>query len=262
MLAPVSSRYLPVILWALPYSRHGSTWALPQLQNQPCFQRELFLWWGLETIWLLRVLTAVRASSLWYLVHGHSSVKLWFVSMINSRNMVVIQSTCISKQIQRTIGSAVIMWLSMAQTARVARYHSFIKLKFIRNVCLSCGTFAEQLICNPNFYYICVCTQTRLHLRLLSCLYIYWKWVHTSSPPQALLSFFPFPQLGLSSLTVRTLGFPYIHLLHKSLGGVSLPVPPLLRCSALSLSGHSAPLLTLCSLPFLSPSPWLLDWMI
>ena len=54
---------------------------------------------------------------------------------------------------ERTIGSVVIMCHSASHTP-VATGHSFIKLKFIRNVCPSCGILTEQVTCNPRFYSI------------------------------------------------------------------------------------------------------------
>ena len=53
---------------------------------------------------------------------------------------------------RRTIGSVVIMWCWAACTIPIARHSSFIKLKFIRNVCSSWGTLSEQVTCNPRFY--------------------------------------------------------------------------------------------------------------
>ena len=41
-----------------------------------------------------------------------------------------------------------------SRTTRIARHGSFIKLKFIRNVCLPRGTLAEQVTRNPRFYHI------------------------------------------------------------------------------------------------------------
>ena len=75
------------------------------------------------------------------------------MSIIHSKNMLVIQSTCISKEISRTIGSVVIMWHSTSRTTRITRHHSFSKFKFIRNVCSSCGTLTEQVTPNPRFYW-------------------------------------------------------------------------------------------------------------
>ena len=82
------------------------------------------------------------------------AVKPWFVSITGSGNMLGIQSTHISKQISRTIGSVVIMWHLTSLTTRVARHYSFIMLTFIRNVCSSCGTLTEQVTPNPRFYCI------------------------------------------------------------------------------------------------------------
>ena len=73
------------------------------------------------------------------------TAKPWFVSIISSGTLLVIQSTCISKQISRTIGSVVIMWHLASCTTHIARHCSFIKLKFIRNVCSSCGTLEERV---------------------------------------------------------------------------------------------------------------------
>ena len=41
---------------------------------------------------------------------------------------------------------------SVTYTTRIARHRLFIKLKFIRNVCLSCRTLTEQVTHNPKFY--------------------------------------------------------------------------------------------------------------
>ena len=38
---------------------------------------------------------------------------------------------------------------------QLVRHHLFIKLKFIRNVCSSCGKLAEQFTHSPKFYYTC-----------------------------------------------------------------------------------------------------------
>ena len=73
---------------------------------------------------------------------------------MHSGNMLLIQSTRISKRISRTIGSAVIMWRSASCTIHIARHRWCIKLKCIRNVCLSCGTLAEQVPRNPRFYVV------------------------------------------------------------------------------------------------------------
>ena len=84
------------------------------------------------------------------------AVKPWFVSIICSWNMLVIQSTCISKQISRTIDSVVIMRCLSSCATRVARHHSFIKSEFIKNVCLSCRILTEQITLNLRFYCICI----------------------------------------------------------------------------------------------------------
>ena len=54
----------------------------------------------------------------------------------------------------RIIGSVVIIRHLASHTTWIARHRSFIKLKFIRNVCSSCGTLTEQVTCNPRFYCI------------------------------------------------------------------------------------------------------------
>ena len=54
----------------------------------------------------------------------------------------------------RITGSVVITWYSTSRTTHIARLCSLIKLKFIRNVCSSFGTLAEQVTCNPRFYCI------------------------------------------------------------------------------------------------------------
>ena len=54
--------------------------------------------------------------------------------------------------VRRTFGSVVIVWCSASRMSHIARHCSFIKLKLTRNVCLSCGTVAEQVTCNPRFY--------------------------------------------------------------------------------------------------------------
>ena len=46
---------------------------------------------------------------------------------------------------RRVIGSVVITWRLASHTTCIKRHPSFIKLKFIRNVCLSCGTLAEKV---------------------------------------------------------------------------------------------------------------------
>ena len=58
------------------------------------------------------------------------------------------------KWVSRPVGSVVIMWHSALCTTRIARHRSLIKLKFIRSVCLSCRTLAEQVTHNPRFYCI------------------------------------------------------------------------------------------------------------
>ena len=80
-----------------------------------------------------------------------STEKPWFASIICSGNMFVIQSTCTSKRISRTIGSVVIMWHSASRTTCIARHRSFIKLKFIRNVCLSLDAWVAQSMKHPTF---------------------------------------------------------------------------------------------------------------
>ena len=45
-----------------------------------------------------------------------------------------------------------IMWHLSSPTTCIARHCSFIKLKLIRNVCLSCGTLAEQVNPHQRFY--------------------------------------------------------------------------------------------------------------
>ena len=80
------------------------------------------------------------------------TVKPWFVSITHSGNIFVIQSTRISKRISGTIGSVVIMPCLASHTTSIARHWSFIKLKFIRKVCSSCRTLAEQVTRNPRFY--------------------------------------------------------------------------------------------------------------
>ena len=89
-------------------------------------------------------------------------IKPWFAIIIHSENMLVIQSNCISKRILGTIGSVVIMWQLASGTTPIERHCLFIKSKFIRNVCLSCGILVEQAACNPRFY------GTLLH-----CLYMF-----------------------------------------------------------------------------------------
>ena len=78
-------------------------------------------------------------------------VKPWFAGLIHSGTMLVIESTCISKWISRTIGS-VVMWHSASRTTHIARQCSFIKLKFIRKVCSPWGTLTDQVTCNPRFH--------------------------------------------------------------------------------------------------------------
>ena len=80
-----------------------------------------------------------------------STIKPWFASIIHSRNMLGIQSTCISKQISRTIGSVVIMWCSATCTDCIVRHCSFIKVKCITDLCLSCRIFAEQVTHSQGF---------------------------------------------------------------------------------------------------------------
>ena len=63
-----------------------------------------------------------------------------------------------SKRERRTIGSIVVMWHLVSHTILIVIHHSFIKLKFIRNVCSSCGTLAEQVTRNARFYYLFLCT--------------------------------------------------------------------------------------------------------
>ena len=57
-----------------------------------------------------------------------------------------------SERERKNIGSVVIMWHSASHTARIARGCLFIKLKFIRNFCSSCGTLIKQVTRNPRFY--------------------------------------------------------------------------------------------------------------
>ena len=84
----------------------------------------------------------------------HTNIPHRFVSIMRSGNALVIQSTCISMRISGTIGSVVIMWHPVSCTTRIARPHSVIKLKFIRNVCASCATLAELVTCDPRLYWI------------------------------------------------------------------------------------------------------------
>ena len=86
-----------------------------------------------------------------YLCWKTNTVRPWFASLTCSGNMLVIQSTRISKRISRTTGSVVITWHSGTRTTRIARRRSFIKLKFIRNVCWSHGTLTEQVPRNQSF---------------------------------------------------------------------------------------------------------------
>ena len=64
-----------------------------------------------------------------------NKVKPWFASIIHSRNMLVIQSTCISKQISRPIGSVVIMFgitcYSYCKTSLVYRIKIYQKCLLI-----------------------------------------------------------------------------------------------------------------------------------
>ena len=71
-------------------------------------------------------------------------VKPWFASITHSGTTLVIQSALISKRISRTVGSVVIMWLSASSSTHTARYRSCIRLKYTRNVCLSCGTLTDR----------------------------------------------------------------------------------------------------------------------
>ena len=47
-----------------------------------------------------------------------------------------------------------IVWPVASHTTSVARHPTFIKLKFIRNVCPSCRALAEKFTCKPRFYCI------------------------------------------------------------------------------------------------------------
>ena len=77
------------------------------------------------------------------------TVKLWFASIMHSGNMLITQNTRISKGISRTMAQWPCGLVSC--TTSTARHHSFIKLKFIRNVCSFCGTLTEQVTLNPRF---------------------------------------------------------------------------------------------------------------
>lgn len=109
---------------------------------------------------------------------------------------------------------------------------------------------------------ICTHVHTGLYLHLLPCC-IYWKWVHINNPTTGFILFF-FPFRNSNSLLWQWETYVlYLHLLQKSLVGVSLPVyhypsrpppppapgcrmPPFPPSSALSpAAGHPAPLHTL-----------------
>ena len=99
--------------------------------------------WSFCSVWFWYQGKAGLVEYIWkfsFLFFFWNPVKPWFASIIHSRNMLVIQSACISKWILSAIGSVVIMWHSVSHTTRITRHHLFIKLKFIRNVCLSCRT--------------------------------------------------------------------------------------------------------------------------
>ena len=121
----------------------------------------------------------------------HLHLKCWFVSIIRSGNMLTIQRICISKPISRCRGSVGIMWCSASHTPHTARHHSFIKLKFIRNVCLSCGTLVEQVTRNPRFYCIFFfiqanysCSDTVIPTRS----FLWWVTKHTETQMTQLIT--------------------------------------------------------------------------
>ena len=82
-----------------------------------------------------------------------------------------------SERERRTIGSVVIFWCSVSHTTRISRHCSFIKLKFIRNICSSCGTLTEQVTHNPRFYctllMLCLITHLAEWISLFGHLYIF-----------------------------------------------------------------------------------------
>ena len=63
-------------------------------------------------------------------VSERNTVKPWFMSIIRSGTMLVIQSTCILKRVSRTVGSVAIMWHLSSRATCITRHWSFIKLNF------------------------------------------------------------------------------------------------------------------------------------
>ena len=80
----------------------------------------------------------------------------WDRASEHGRGSPTIQQCEREREKERTIGSVVIMWHSASPTTLTARRRSFIKLKFIRNVCSSWWTLREQVTHNPRVYCICL----------------------------------------------------------------------------------------------------------
>ena len=82
---------------------------------------------------------------------------------------------------RRTIGSVVIMWHLASGTTRIARHHSFIKLKFTRNVCPSCRTLTEQFLTIPGFTVLPFPCKKIMHLYPFAMWFLVFLWEEYSS---------------------------------------------------------------------------------
>ena len=120
--------------------------------------------------WVIFILMSVLSQKLrcvWefpYLqryVAYRDTVKFWFASIICSGNMTVIQSTCTSRWISRTVGSVVIMChvlLELQDIAGLSSWNLWRCLLVLRNTHRISYSRSEALICFRKLRRkVCVC---------------------------------------------------------------------------------------------------------